>query len=354
MRHSHKFLTDRLESISVATTESTALPQRLGYWRDVMAGIFNTTVQIEARPTESLDAKTVRCIWGPVQLVEMTATPHTIKMAAGPDQDSIFVLITLEGRQRVIQEEQETTLDAGSFCICDGARPRAIHFTQHTRSVMLIAPGKRLRETFTDWPQIIATEISGKQGAPAIFYELIVASCRHRNDLGEEAAAEAGNAILSALAATLRSLPQFHATPSSQMETYHKERIRNFVNAHLRDPNLSIESVAREVGLSTRYVHRLFATEAMPLMKWVWLERLDQCCRDLSLHSLRNRSVSEIAFYWGFNNPAHFSRAFRNRFGRSPSDHRQQARRSIAITVPTADGGATVVALNRHSRRAPE
>nr|WP_291557272.1 helix-turn-helix domain-containing protein [Comamonas sp. SCN 65-56] len=37
------------------------------------------------------------------------------------------------------------------------------------------------------------------------------------------------------------------------------------------------------------------------------------------------RSVSEIAFAWGFNDAAHFSRAFKNRFGCSPRDMRARA-----------------------------
>jgi AraC-like DNA-binding protein len=36
----------------------------------------------------------------------------------------------------------------------------------------------------------------------------------------------------------------------------------------------------------------------------------------------RDRSVSEIAYHWGFNDAAHFSRTFKARFGMSPRDAR--------------------------------
>ncbi|MBN9423018.1 MAG: helix-turn-helix domain-containing protein [Candidatus Accumulibacter sp.] len=36
-----------------------------------------------------------------------------------------------------------------------------------------------------------------------------------------------------------------------------------------------------------------------------------------------NHSISEVAFSLGFNDAAHFSRAFRRCFGRTPSEWRQ-------------------------------
>jgi AraC-like DNA-binding protein len=34
------------------------------------------------------------------------------------------------------------------------------------------------------------------------------------------------------------------------------------------------------------------------------------------------QSITQIAYDWGFKDPAHFSRAFKMRYGRSPSAHR--------------------------------
>lgn len=39
--------------------------------------------------------------------------------------------------------------------------------------------------------------------------------------------------------------------------------------------------------------------------------------------SCAHMQISEIAFRWGFTNAAHFARAFRQRFGRSPSEARE-------------------------------
>jgi len=49
---------------------------------------------------------------------------------------------------------------------------------------------------------------------------------------------------------------------------------------------------------------------------------LDAARRDLCDPGLAASSVSRIAFSWGFNDAAHFSRAFRARFGCSPRELR--------------------------------
>jgi AraC-like DNA-binding protein len=48
----------------------------------------------------------------------------------------------------------------------------------------------------------------------------------------------------------------------------------------------------------------------------IWAQPLDAAKRDLCDPAEAARSVREIAFSWGFNDAAHFSRACRARFGR--------------------------------------
>jgi AraC family transcriptional activator of tynA and feaB len=95
------------------------------------------------------------------------------------------------------------------------------------------------------------------------------------------------------------------------------------VRDHLRRADLSPEMIARGVGLSTRRVHELFGSEPASLMRWIWQERLRRCRDELAAPALRNRSVAEIAFSWGFTSQAHFSRAFRAHVGLTPRDFRR-------------------------------
>ena len=90
---------------------------------------------------------------------------------------------------------------------------------------------------------------------------------------------------------------------------------------HLRDPELSVARVARDLTLSVRYVHKLFEAQGQQVMQWAQGQRLQACRRELA--SRRSRPVSDVAYAWGFASPSHFSRAFKRETGMSPSAWRQ-------------------------------
>jgi transcriptional regulator GlxA family with amidase domain len=93
---------------------------------------------------------------------------------------------------------------------------------------------------------------------------------------------------------------------------------------HLTE-KLSGDEVARQCGLSVRHLNRLFAGEQTSLMHYVWERRLVRCHCALFDPVLRHRAISDIAFAAGFNDLAHFSRAYRARYGMSPRAARTKA-----------------------------
>jgi AraC-like DNA-binding protein len=150
--------------------------------------------------------------------------------------------------------------------------------------------------------------------------ELIAAS----GSLDDEVSDRIADAVPHLVAAALAAMPEASRVVPGRMDAYHLARIRGFVRDRLRHADLSPEMIARGVGLSTRRVHELFGSEPASLMRWIWQERLRRCRAELAASALRNRSVAEIAFSWGFTSQAHFSRAFRAQTGLTPRDFRRQ------------------------------
>jgi AraC-like DNA-binding protein len=81
---------------------------------------------------------------------------------------------------------------------------------------------------------------------------------------------------------------------------------------------------AAAVGISTRYASDLMATEQISFRSYVQAQRLEHSKRDLVDPAYAGRHVSDIAFAWGFNDLAHFSRVFKQRFGASPRGWRER------------------------------
>lgn len=104
----------------------------------------------------------------------------------------------------------------------------------------------------------------------------------------------------------------------------HLRRICQKIETMLHDPDLNLGNVARENGVSTRYLQKLFATNNMTFSNYLKNRRLMRCSADLISPVHSQLSISEICFRWGFNDAAHFSRVFKEKFGVSPSAHRNK------------------------------
>jgi transcriptional regulator GlxA family with amidase domain len=96
------------------------------------------------------------------------------------------------------------------------------------------------------------------------------------------------------------------------------QRVKHHVEQNLGNDALCLQSVADAVGLSPRYINKLFEAEATSLMRWTWSRRLQRAHG--ALQTGGRRAISELAYACGFKNLSHFSRSFRERYGCAPSE----------------------------------
>lgn len=94
--------------------------------------------------------------------------------------------------------------------------------------------------------------------------------------------------------------------------------VKQDVKRNLTDPDLDIAAVARRQGVTPRYIQRLFEREETTFGHFLRDARLD-LARDI-LGARGGATISAIAFDCGFGDLSHFNKAFRNRFGMTPSD----------------------------------
>ncbi|CAA2139004.1 AraC family transcriptional regulator [Hyphomicrobium sp. ghe19] len=98
------------------------------------------------------------------------------------------------------------------------------------------------------------------------------------------------------------------------------------IKADIRDnigaKDLSIAAIAVRHRLNARYVQRLFEAEATTFSEFTLTERLMRAHKLLVEAPYQHLKVSEIAYSSGFSDLSYFNRAFRRRFGKTPSDVR--------------------------------
>jgi AraC-like DNA-binding protein len=99
-------------------------------------------------------------------------------------------------------------------------------------------------------------------------------------------------------------------------------------------PGLDAQTVAEAVGLSPRYINKLFEVEDTSLMRYIWNTRLEYCAKELADPVCSITRISDIAMKWGFNDMSHFSRAFRDSFDMSPRDWRKKSAQNSTAAGP--------------------
>jgi AraC-like DNA-binding protein len=97
---------------------------------------------------------------------------------------------------------------------------------------------------------------------------------------------------------------------------------RQHIEQHLTSPDLNPDSVARALGISVRQLHLVFERSGESFGRHVRRRRLQECRATLESPLATNRSITDIAFGWGFASLPTFYRAFSQTFGMAPGDVR--------------------------------
>jgi AraC-like DNA-binding protein len=99
--------------------------------------------------------------------------------------------------------------------------------------------------------------------------------------------------------------------------------IKELVRENIRQRDLTISQIAVVQNITPRYIQMLFENEGTTFSAFVLRERLALAYRLLREASLKDRSISDIAFEAGFGDISYFNRAFRRTYGEPPSHVRR-------------------------------
>ncbi len=91
------------------------------------------------------------------------------------------------------------------------------------------------------------------------------------------------------------------------------------IEANFQEAGLSTVTVARRIGISSRYLQRLLERSGVSFTERVNELRLQRAFALLTDPDCDGRRIADIALDVGFSDVSHFNRLFRPRFGDTPS-----------------------------------
>jgi AraC family transcriptional regulator, positive regulator of tynA and feaB len=296
-------------------TANIACRDRVAMWSDALTMVCGP---LHTEPLgATLDGTMTFGALGRLQIGHITVSRHRVgltpELARAERHPVAKVIIQTTGVSVYEQCGETVTLTPGDGLVYDVSLPHAITSTETTEHFVVTVPHDLMVGRGVRLHRLSAQRFSARTGVGRLVADLI------HSTFGELATISA--ACEDDLAASLFNL-MFLSLPR---ETAHvsealRFRIESYIRDQIRDPGLSIDKIASALRCSKRNLHMAFAACDRSIMDHIWTLRLDGCRDDLV--RLPDRTISEIAFAWGFSSSAHFSRAFRKRFGVTPSEVR--------------------------------
>ncbi len=274
---------------------------------------------------------------GGLEISEVISQPEILRLDAAPaaagaaprpepvDPPYLFIL-QVEGSSLNSQDNRVAKLASGDFVLCATARPCEMSLPEPGRRIIISIPGNLLRRHLACPDNVVGVRMSGAKGMNMLLANFVRSfwACR-REAVDQSVAIRMSCTLLDLIAAAYSCTPQARCEQSSLVAA-HRVRIISYIEAHLRDPELTPRRVAQACRITARYLHHLFASESETVTQFIQRRRLEECARALIAAPIRGRLVTEIAFDYGFNSLTHFGRVFRNQYGLTPSEYRRAAR----------------------------
>lgn len=267
---------------------------------------------------------------GSCRLSTLAAPPHGVLgrdvAKKSYDADCIKVLVQVSGKSKLYQDGDRVQLGANSAVIYDPTRPYSLINASDVRQIILQAP----RDLFMDRalrrlsrPLFLP---SACQQQSVTLSSFIQTSASTAPFMGEGVRQSLGQSLTVFTQGILADHFHDQMIEAVQMGslTLLRQRIKEHITANITDPDLSLEKIAKRMGCSLRYLHRAFEAEGETVRGYLMRKRLETS-RDILLDPAnRHRTIAELAFKSGFNSSAHFCRAFKQHYQRSPSQMRNQ------------------------------
>jgi len=229
---------------------------------------------------------------------------------------SCIVITQLQGVRRYSQEGTTAVLKPGDSTLIDSGRPWSSNCAGECSRLYLRLPRWLMENRLRLANLPLLPRISGASGLGVTLFRLATSLYQEAQVLTLEEGAAAVEAYLEILRGCVGHRERLGDESSHCPELL--SRAEQFIEAHLTEPALGPNEIANAVGISVRHLHRLFLQRESTVTEYIRARRLERCQKDLCDPRFADRSITDIAFFWGFSDSAHFSRCFKRRFGVSP------------------------------------
>lgn len=307
-------MSDTVHSLS---TSGLAPKRQIQCWTDALTDLCGH-FDVDPMEASSFDGRINFTTVSRLKLCQIEASQHriaqTVSRAKSSQHPYVKILFQTHGISYFEQDGRIIEVMPGDCLAYDVSCPHVIISPSTTRHEVVIVPKELLQERGFSLAKMSACKLSARTGTGRIAYDFVHAAFGEATKLSPHNAIGVADSLIDLLLLPLREADtMFDRVGPEAMYI----RAQAFIREHLRDPNLCIDQISAALGCTKRYLHMLFSDRGITVSDYIWRARLQHCRQELETQA--GKTITDIAFSWGFSSSSHFSRVFRKYFGFSPS-----------------------------------
>lgn len=308
------------------TSSGLARGEALSQWRDWAASTI-APIDVTVFDTDRFAARWSSHGVGQLRLLQLHAPAQRVVHcgtdgSAGRATPTIQLVYARAGALKTRMGGKRFIVEPGEFVLLDNTRFYQMEMDTTHEAIDLMMPQGWLEKYLPDPDALLARPISAREGWGAPLGSLLETMVH-----GIDTSPLPRTLIAEQVGALLTLATGFHEPEQGQSASRHRGQLARQILRRIEtdhaDPELTPERVARELGISRRYLQVLLAGAGTSFVLELNAVRLDRAGDLLTDPRASGLAVSEIAFRCGFLDPGYFTRLFRKRFGVTPSRWRE-------------------------------
>ena len=316
------------------TTSALSANDKLEFWRD-MARRAIVSCEVSARCPAAFDIEASGLIQGGLSLASIRCTDFNV--VRDPDrsldgtESSALLFFVKTGRILVSQDKRSAIIGPGDAVTVVADRPYMIQIEGPHEASAIRLPRILLGASST-LDRVTVRSLAEAEDVSKFLFDFASRLCDRPATMDAHLVGRLTQTFAALLSATYDVVSGVH---ESIMPTAGKRatlnRVKAYVDLHVTDANISVRTVSDRLGLSERYLNKLFEIEDTSLSRYIWDQRLDRAALALAKLPSLSDPVKAVAFTHGFRNLSHFSTAFRKRFQQTPTQYQASVWRALGI-----------------------
>ena len=267
-------------------------------------------------------------VMGPIKLARLSVDHCSVERSQSDisraGTRAYNFLLQAQGQSTFFHCGHESRLAEGDFVLCNTGLPHYWQSQGPSTTIMVRVEPEVLREYLPTPEQYCGLHLGRAVGfadTVGAMVQSLTGAVRTGGHASHEGQIARYLLEMISLSYTMAYSDEAKASPVLWQR---RRMVVQYIEEHLRDPDLSPGSIAAGLRLTPRYLRMIFSVAGERMSGYILRRRLEECARQMRNPGWNGHTLTEIAFSWGFNSAAHFTRSFHEQYGVAPRDYRRK------------------------------